>query len=150
MNFSDLYNQSINDKQAFWGEQAKRIYWHQQPTQILDDSKLPFAKWFVGGETNLCYNMVDRHLENRAEQDAFVWVSTEINAEMIDNYPNIQKAFHRSLVLSARLPDKDHRLFDLLRARHNPCPPLLRQKRDQPNQQANPSFVSLEFSSLKF
>ena len=39
MNFSDLYNQSINDKQAFWGEQAKRIYWHQQPTQILDDSK---------------------------------------------------------------------------------------------------------------
>ena len=93
MNFSDLYNQSINDKQAFWGEQAKRIYWHQQPTQILDDSKLPFAKWFVGGETNLCYNMVDRHLENRAEQDAFVWVSTEINAEMIDNYPNIQKAF---------------------------------------------------------
>lgn len=63
MNFSDLYNQSINDKQAFWGEQAKRIYWHQQPTQILDDSKLPFAKWFVGGETNLCYNMVDRHLK---------------------------------------------------------------------------------------
>ena len=49
MNFSDLYHQSINDKQAFWGEQAKRIYWHQQPTQILDDSKLPFAKWFVGG-----------------------------------------------------------------------------------------------------
>ena len=83
MKFSDLYNQSINDKQAFWGEQAKRIYWHQQPTQILDDSKLPFAKWFVGGETNLCYNMVDRHLENRAEQDAFVWVSTEINAEMV-------------------------------------------------------------------
>ena len=47
----------------------KRIYWHQQPTQILDDSKLPFAKWFVGGKP-ICVgdNMVDRHLENRAEQ----------------------------------------------------------------------------------
>ena len=33
---------------------------------------------------------------NRAEQDAFVWVSTEINAEMIDNYPNIQKALRHS------------------------------------------------------
>lgn len=95
MKFSDIYQQSITDRSAFWGEQAKRIYWHKEPTQILDDSKLPFAKWFVGGETNLCYNCVDRHLADRAEQDAFVWVSSEINQEMLDNYPNIVNAFQR-------------------------------------------------------
>ncbi len=95
MEFSAIYQKSLSDKQAFWAEQAKRIFWHKEPEQILDDSNLPFTKWFVGGETNLCYNCVDRHLEDRAEQDAFVWVTTEINQEMIDNYPNIVNEFKR-------------------------------------------------------
>lgn len=93
MNFADLYQHSLSDKSAFWGEQAKRIYWHKAPEKILDDSNLPFAKWFVGGETNLCYNCVDRHLDTRAEQDAYIWVSTEINQEMVENYSNILDAF---------------------------------------------------------
>ncbi|HAO59606.1 MAG TPA: propionyl-CoA synthetase, partial [Psychrobacter sp.] len=91
--FSDLYNSSINSPDNFWAKQAERIYWHKQPEKILDDSKLPFAKWFVGGETNLCYNCVDRHLEDRAEQDAFVWVSSEINQELLDNHPGVAEAF---------------------------------------------------------
>lgn len=69
--FADIYHASIHDREQFWAEQAKRIYWHKEPEQILDDSNLPFAKWYVGGETNLCYNCVDRHLAERAEQDAF-------------------------------------------------------------------------------
>lgn len=91
--FSDLHNRSINSPSDFWAKQAERIYWDKQPEQILDDSKLPFAKWFVGGETNLCYNCVDRHLETRAEQDAFVWVSSEINQELLDNHPGVAEAF---------------------------------------------------------
>lgn len=91
--FSDLYNLSINNPNNFWAKQAERIYWHKKPEQILDDSKLPFAKWFVGGETNLCYNCVDRHLQDRAEQDAFVWVSSEINQELLDNHPGVVEAF---------------------------------------------------------
>ncbi|SUD91736.1 propionate--CoA ligase [Psychrobacter phenylpyruvicus] len=91
--FSDLYNLSLNSPSDFWAKQAERIYWHKQPEQILDDSKLPFAKWFVGGETNLCYNCVDRHLQDRAEQDAFVWVSSEINQELLDNHPGVAEAF---------------------------------------------------------
>lgn len=91
--FSELYNTSINNPNEFWQKQAERIYWHKPPQQILDDSKLPFAQWFVGGETNLCYNCIDRHLETRAEQDAFIWVSSEINQELIDNHPGVVPAF---------------------------------------------------------
>lgn len=91
--FSELYNTSINNPSEFWQKQAERIYWHKPPQQILDDSKLPFAQWFVGGETNLCYNCIDRHLETRAEQDAFIWVSSEINQELIDNHPGVVPAF---------------------------------------------------------
>ena len=63
-NFAEIYQSSIENKEQFWAEQAKRIYWHKEPEQILDDSNLPFAQWYVGGETNLCYNCVDRHLRN--------------------------------------------------------------------------------------
>lgn len=91
--FSELYTRSIHAPSEFWKQQAERIYWHKQPEQILDDSRLPFTKWFVGGETNLCYNCVDRHIETRPEQDAFVWVSSEINQELLDNHPGVADAF---------------------------------------------------------
>ncbi|MGP4952005.1 propionate--CoA ligase [Psychrobacter sp. T6-1] len=93
LTFADVYKNSIDNPSHFWAEQAKRIYWHKEPEQILDDSNLPFTQWFVGGETNLCYNCVDRHLEDRAEQDAFIWLSSEINQELMETYPNVEQAF---------------------------------------------------------
>ncbi|MDO5769641.1 MAG: propionate--CoA ligase [Psychrobacter sp.] len=93
--FDNLYHSSINDPERFWGQQAKRIYWHKPPLHILDDSNLPFVKWYVGGQTNLCYNCVDRHLAERAEQDAFIWVSSEINQDLRDNHPHVEDAFKR-------------------------------------------------------
>jgi propionyl-CoA synthetase len=44
---------------------------------VLDYSRPPFARWFVGGKTNLCHNAVDRHLASRGDQLALVWISTE-------------------------------------------------------------------------
>jgi propionyl-CoA synthetase len=80
-NYADFYKQSIEQPDAFWREQAKLIDWYEQPQQICDYSNPPFAKWFVGGTTNLCLNAVDRHLQDRADQAAVVFVSTETNTE---------------------------------------------------------------------
>ncbi len=77
MGYEDIYRRSIESPEAFWGDEAKRIHWHVPPKRILDDSNPPFRKWFVGGETNLCYNAVDRHLDARGDQLALVAVSTE-------------------------------------------------------------------------
>ena len=77
MRYEDFYRRSIEQPEAFWAEQAQAIHWHRPPDRILDDSRPPFRKWFVGGETNLCYNAVDRHLEARADQLALVTISTE-------------------------------------------------------------------------
>ena len=76
--YADFYRRSIDDRDAFWGEQAKRIDWKKEPTQICDYSNPPFARWFVGGTTNLCYNAVDRHLATRADQPALVYMATEL------------------------------------------------------------------------
>ena len=67
MNYEETYRRSIDEPEAFWGEEAKRIHWHKPPQQVLDYSNPPFRRWFVGGETNLCYNAVDRHLADRPD-----------------------------------------------------------------------------------
>jgi len=79
MRYEDFYQRSVDEPEAFWAEQAKRIHWHTPPEQILDTSRLPFRRWFVGGTTNLCYNAIDRHLEERGGQLALVASSTETN-----------------------------------------------------------------------
>jgi acetyl-CoA synthetase len=60
---ADAYEAAASDRLAFWAEQAGRLAWSKPWDQILDWSNPPFAKWFVGGELNLAYNCVDRHVE---------------------------------------------------------------------------------------
>ncbi|MFG2826319.1 acetate--CoA ligase [Streptomyces sp. NPDC048434] len=58
------YEQAAADRLGFWAEQAGRLSWETAPTQTLDWSNAPFAKWFADGKLNVAYNCVDRHVEN--------------------------------------------------------------------------------------
>jgi acetyl-CoA synthetase len=57
------YDQAADDFEGFWAEQAKRITWRTEPTQVLDWSDAPFATWFADGTLNAAYNCLDRHVE---------------------------------------------------------------------------------------
>ncbi|HEY5981053.1 MAG TPA: acetate--CoA ligase [Microlunatus sp.] len=57
------YEQAAADPEGFWAEQAKRISWAVEPTEVLDWSNPPFAKWFADGTLNAAYNACDRHVE---------------------------------------------------------------------------------------
>ena len=81
--YDEFHRRSLTERDAFWSEQAQLIEWKTPPQQICDYSHPPFAKWFVGGTTNLCHNAVDRHLKDRAEQAALIFVSTETNEEKV-------------------------------------------------------------------
>ena len=73
MTFNEIYNRSCENPQAFWGEVAENIFWYKKWGKVLDDSDAPFYKWFTGGETNVCYNAVDLHVEQgRGEQAAII------------------------------------------------------------------------------
>ena len=76
--YKKFHSRSIAQPDAFWSEQAARIDWVKPFKSVCDFSKPPFAKWFVGGETNLCYNAIDRHLATRPDQSALVWISSEV------------------------------------------------------------------------
>jgi acetyl-CoA synthetase len=58
------YDEAAEDRLGFWANQAARLDWSKPWDEVLDWTNPPFAKWFVGGELNLAYNCVDRHVEN--------------------------------------------------------------------------------------
>ena len=72
---ADWYSAADADPEAFWAKQAERIDWHTKPTQVLDWSNPPFAKWFADGTLNASVNCVDRHVAaGRGDKVAIHWV----------------------------------------------------------------------------
>ncbi|MBK9197091.1 MAG: propionate--CoA ligase [Betaproteobacteria bacterium] len=94
-NYADFHRRSIEDREGFWSEQAKLVDWQSPPQQVCDYSNPPFAKWFVGGTTNLCHNAVDRHLKDRADQAALIFVSTETNQEKVYTFRELHTEVQR-------------------------------------------------------
>ncbi|HVE89906.1 MAG TPA: acetyl-coenzyme A synthetase N-terminal domain-containing protein, partial [Burkholderiaceae bacterium] len=93
--YKEYHARSLRDPAGFWGEQARLIDWHQPFSQVLDYSNPPFAKWFVGGTTNLCHNAVDRHLLERGDQSALIYVSTETGDEKSYTYRQLYREVNR-------------------------------------------------------
>ena len=60
---AETYAEAEADFEGFWAKQAKRLSWQTEPTEILDWSNPPFAKWFADGTLNATYNCLDRHVE---------------------------------------------------------------------------------------
>jgi acetyl-CoA synthetase len=60
---AETYAEAEADFEGFWAEQAERLSWQTKPTQVLDWSNPPFAKWFADGSLNAAYNCLDRHVE---------------------------------------------------------------------------------------
>jgi acetyl-CoA synthetase len=71
--YEQMYQQSVADPEAFWAGIASELHWFEPWTKVLEWN-LPWAKWFVGGKLNLCYNCVDRHaLGTRRDKIAILW-----------------------------------------------------------------------------
>ena len=95
VNFAEFHRRSIVDRNGFWAEQAALIDWHEPFVEVCDYSRPPFAKWFVGGTTNLCHNAVDRHLKDRADQNALIFVSTETDEERSYSFAELHSEVQR-------------------------------------------------------
>ncbi|OTA14855.1 acetate--CoA ligase [Xenorhabdus vietnamensis] len=99
MSFQDFYQHSINDPNAFWAKQAKRIHWQQPFEQVLDHTNPPFARWFCGGKTNLCYNALDRWLESQPDAKALIAISTETHSERVFTYKELHQEVNRTAAM---------------------------------------------------
>jgi len=71
--YEALYKQSIEDPEKFWAGVARELHWFKPWDKVLEWN-LPWAKWFVGGQMNLSYNCLDRHLDGpRRDKTALIW-----------------------------------------------------------------------------
>ncbi len=73
-----LAEKANKDLQGFWADEASELEWYKKWDKVLDDSNAPFYKWFVGAETNIVHNAIDRHLKtHRKNQLALIWESED-------------------------------------------------------------------------
>ena len=110
--YAQAHQQSIDHPEVFWGEQASLIHWEKPFDKVLDYTNPPFAQWYVGGKTNLCYNAVDRHLKDRADQAALIYISTETNQEVIYTFAQLHAEVNRCAAMLRTLGvEKGHRVL---------------------------------------
>jgi propionyl-CoA synthetase len=101
--YREFHRRSIADREGFWREQARLVDWHKPFGKVLDYSRPPFAKWFVGGETNLCHNAVDRHLATRGAQKALIYISTETGEEKSYSYLDLSREVNQAAAMMRSL-----------------------------------------------
>ncbi len=94
--YAEFYRRSLEDRDGFWAEQARLIDWQRPPQTICDYSHPPFTNWFAGGTTNLCHNAVDRHLKDRPDQPALIYVSSETGAERTYTFRQLHDEVQRA------------------------------------------------------
>jgi len=72
--YEELHKRSIADPDGFWSEIAADFHWFKKWDRVLNADNPPFYKWFEGGQTNITYNCLDRHLEGpRRSKPAIIW-----------------------------------------------------------------------------
>src|SRR3989338_10899254 len=75
--YEKLYSEVQADPETFWGNIAKELSWFKPWNKVLE-WKYPYARWFVGGQTNIVYNALDRWLKTDvADKTALIWVSQD-------------------------------------------------------------------------
>jgi acetyl-CoA synthetase len=78
LNDPAIYEEADEDWQGWWAKNAENLHWFKKWDTILDDSNPPFYKWFVGGELNVSYNCLDRHVEDgNGDRVAYHWRGEE-------------------------------------------------------------------------
>jgi propionyl-CoA synthetase len=91
----EFCRRAVEQRDRFWSEQSAAIHWRKPFQEVCDFSHPPFVKWFVGGETNLCYNALDRHLPQRENQPALHYISTEVDAARSFSYRELYDEVNR-------------------------------------------------------
>ncbi len=112
MSYAEFYRRSVEQPEVFWAEQARLVDWHRHFDAVCRQDRPPFVSWFEGGQINLCHNAVDRHLADRADQNALIFVSTETDTERSYSFRQLHTEVQRmAAVLKAQGVQKGDRVL---------------------------------------
>ncbi|SEH43543.1 propionyl-CoA synthetase [Rhizobium tibeticum] len=89
-NYRQTYARWQSDPEAFWREAAAEITWFKQPERTFSPEDGPYGRWFPGGETNTCFNCLDRHVRaGRGDDTAFIYDSPVSGAKAAFSYGEV-------------------------------------------------------------
>ncbi|WP_208249415.1 propionyl-CoA synthetase [Rhizobium sp. T1470] len=89
-NYRQTYARWKSDPEAFWREAAAEISWFKQPERTFSPEDGPYGRWFLGGETNTCFNCLDRHVRaGRGDDTAFIYDSPVSGAKAAFSYGEV-------------------------------------------------------------
>ncbi|XP_075407339.1 acyl-CoA synthetase short-chain family member 3, mitochondrial isoform X2 [Tenrec ecaudatus] len=81
---------SVADPERFWGKAAEQISWYKPWTKTLENRHPPSTSWFVEGMLNICYNAIDRHIENgKGDKIAIIYDSPVTNTKTTITYKEV-------------------------------------------------------------
>ena len=101
--YKELYQESIENPEVFWGNVAKELHWFTAWDKVCDWSNAPYAKWFEGGTTNISYNCLDRHIElERGNKKAIIWQGEPEEDQVVLTYSEL----HRDVCRAANMLKK--------------------------------------------
>ncbi|MFO7987511.1 MAG: acetate--CoA ligase [Desulfatiglandaceae bacterium] len=86
--YMDMRRRSLEDPEGFWSEQARKLDWYKTWDQVLDWDP-PYAKWFVGGRLNACYQCVDRHVRSWRKSKVALYWEGESGEERVLSYSTL-------------------------------------------------------------
>ena len=96
MTYQEMFRESLDSPETFWGRAAEAIVWDKKWDQVLDRSNPPFYRWFRGGRLNTCFNAVDIHVrEGRGNQPALIFDSPVTNSRQTITYQELQDRVSR-------------------------------------------------------
>ncbi len=92
--YEEMYQQSVSDNEGFWAEQAQRIDWIKPFTKVKDVSYAKddlHIRWFYDGSLNVCYNCVDRHLDEKGDDVAIIWEGDDPERDLTITYRELHE-----------------------------------------------------------
>src|SRR5215831_11763822 len=93
MNYKEIYQYSISEREKFWAEQARQLKWFKEPTNILSKTEKGFYRWFADGEMNTCYLCLDHNIEQgRGDQTVLIYDSPVTNTIKRYSYSEMRDA----------------------------------------------------------
>ena len=91
MTYASIYQQSMQEKEAFWAEQANSLHWFEKSSTPLTQDENGFYRWFKGGKMNTAYLALDYHVENgRADQPALIYDSPATHSQRTYTYRELR------------------------------------------------------------
>ncbi len=94
--FDQVYARALAEPEVFWAEAAEAIDWEKKWDKVLDDTQVPFYRWFAGGRLNTCYNALDRHVANgRGDLPALIHDSSVTGSVATYSYKELLDAVAR-------------------------------------------------------